>query len=41
MVTKRVFNVLDKVWVDIFMINPASLNGYKYGIIFTDEATYC
>lgn len=39
--TKRVFNVFDKVWVDTFMINPAGLNGHKYGIIFTDEATHC
>jgi hypothetical protein len=38
--TKRVFNVLSKVWVDTFMITPTGYNRHVYGMILTDKATY-
>jgi hypothetical protein len=40
MSTKRVFDVFEKVWIDIFKITLTGYNGHKYGIIFTDEATH-
>ena len=40
MSTKRVFDVFEKVWIDTFKITPTGYNGHKYGMIFTDKATY-